>query len=270
MKDSMPSRDVISNGLLALPGGSYLLDAAQAWRLSPAVVLFIFLFPFMIASFGLFTALLGKESYKWFTGEDGLAENLQVALYLAALVLAILISIRLWRSGERFIAILYAALCLALFFMVGEEISWGQRIFGWETSESLAAINKQDETTVHNIITVATAFKWAQLMVGAYGTILPLALLHWRIPKRFQKLASALIPHYSLILYFALLFLWRIYRNLFEAPQEYSFAISEFNEVLELILAVGLFAFMIFQLRQEKAKRNQNGESNSTPEGRFS
>lgn len=37
------------------------------------------------------------------------------------------------------------------FFGAGEEISWGQRIFGWETSEAMKQINRQDETTIHNI-----------------------------------------------------------------------------------------------------------------------
>jgi hypothetical protein len=32
-----------------------------------------------------------------------------------------------------------------------EEISWGQRIFGWETPMYLAKINEQKETNIHNI-----------------------------------------------------------------------------------------------------------------------
>jgi hypothetical protein len=46
-----------------------------------------------------------------------------------------------------------ALLCLAalFFFAGGEEISWGQRIFGLETPEALKEVNKQKEITVHNI-----------------------------------------------------------------------------------------------------------------------
>ena len=42
---------------------------------------------------------------------------------------------------------------VGLFYIVcaGEEISWGQRVFGWETSEAFAAINEQQETNLHNI-----------------------------------------------------------------------------------------------------------------------
>ena len=42
---------------------------------------------------------------------------------------------------------------LALFYIVcaGEEISWGQRIFGWETPAGYAELNEQGETNLHNL-----------------------------------------------------------------------------------------------------------------------
>lgn len=38
-----------------------------------------------------------------------------------------------------------------LFLMGGEEISWGQRLFGWGTPGALSSANKQDETNLHNL-----------------------------------------------------------------------------------------------------------------------
>ncbi len=46
-----------------------------------------------------------------------------------------------------------AVLVLVLIVMIGEEISWGQRIFGWETPADYAVINKQGETNLHNLYT---------------------------------------------------------------------------------------------------------------------
>ena len=42
---------------------------------------------------------------------------------------------------------------LGLFYLVcaGEEISWGQRVFGWETPEKFAEMNEQGETNLHNL-----------------------------------------------------------------------------------------------------------------------
>jgi hypothetical protein len=40
-----------------------------------------------------------------------------------------------------------------LFFLgAGEEVSWGQRIFGWESGEFFMENNKQMETNFHNLV----------------------------------------------------------------------------------------------------------------------
>ncbi len=210
------------------------------------------LFPVVIALMGASTALLGKEAYIWFTGEDRFAESLQALFYVLTFGLSLVVARRQQRAGEKLIALLYLGLCLAMFFMIGEELSWGQRIFGWETANSLAEMNKQEETNLHNIYGVGSTFKWVQMLVGAYGAILPLVVLRWSPPARFRKLASAIVPPYSLVLYFLPLFLWRLYRNLLDPPKEFYFVVAEYNEVMELILAVGLFLFVIFQLRRIK------------------
>lgn len=229
-----------------------LADGTKAWDLPAKMVAILCLFPIVVALVGAGTALLGKEAYVWFTGEDRFAESLQVLLYLLTFGLSLVVARRQQRAGEKVIALLYLGLCLAMFFMIGEELSWGQRIFGWETANSLADVNKQDETNLHNIYGVGSTFKWIQMLVGAYGAILPLVVLRWPPPARFQKLAAAVIPHYSLILYFLPLFLWRLYRNLLEPPKALYFVVAEYNEVMELILAIGLFLFLIFQLRRSK------------------
>jgi hypothetical protein len=231
----------------------FLTDAAKAWNLSPKMIAVLCVAPFVVALIGVITGLIGKDLYKWFTQEDGFAESMQVVFYSGALVLGIIATRRLWRGEERGIAFLYMALCFGLFFLIGEELSWGQRIFGWGTAGSFAGINKQEETNLHNVYGVGAAFKWIQLLVGAYGTILPLVFLRWSAPARFKKMISMVIPHYTLIPYFSLLFVWRIYRDFAEAPEKYYFAISEYNEVMELVLSMGMFLFMVFQLRRLKS-----------------
>lgn len=227
-----------------------LADSARAWRLPPKIVVFIWLLPLIIASMGPVAALLGKDAYKWLTAEDGFAETVQIFFYSIALVLGLIIAVRQWRRGEKLIAFLYLVLCFGLLFLIGEELSWGQRLFGWESSATFADFNKQQETNLHNIYGVGSTFKWVQLVVGAYGTILPLVVLRWNVPDRFEELAASIIPHYSLILYFLPLFIWRIFRNLVEVPDDLYFVVAEYNEVLELVLAIGLFLFMIFQIRR--------------------
>ncbi len=44
----------------------------------------------------------------------------------------------------------FVAVSIAFFFVAGEEISWGQRILGLETPPEYAAVNTQNELTIHN------------------------------------------------------------------------------------------------------------------------
>jgi hypothetical protein len=76
--------------------------------------------------------------------------------------------------------------------------------------------------------------------------------------KRHEDILVNVIPHHTLIPFFAPLFAWRIYRNFFEEPVKYYFFIAEFNEVIELILSVGMALFMAFQYRRLKANQELN------------
>ena len=43
------------------------------------------------------------------------------------------------------------AVILGCVYFAGEELSWGQHLFGWSTPEYLGAVNEQQETNAHNI-----------------------------------------------------------------------------------------------------------------------
>jgi hypothetical protein len=231
----------------------FLTDGANAWNVSPKMIAALWAVPFIVALTGVLAGLINKDLYKWFTREDGFAESLQVLFYSIALVLSIVILRRLWTRGQRGIALLYLGVCFGLLFLIGEELSWGQRLVGWTTPGSFASVNKQEETNLHNVFGVGATFKWIQLLVGAYGTILPLIVLRWAPPARLQKLISMVVPHHTLIPYFAFIFVWRIFRNTVEVPKRYYFAVAEYNEVMELILAMGIFFFMVYQIRRLKS-----------------
>ncbi len=94
---------------------------------------------------------------EYFTDEDSWIENMSA---LAFLVAAVLFFLCFWRSkgnGNNLWKfktsrnLVYLGLGLLFFVAFGEEISWGQRIFGWATPESLAEVNYQQETNIHNL-----------------------------------------------------------------------------------------------------------------------
>ncbi len=52
---------------------------------------------------------------------------------------------------DKLAVIWIACTTLGCFYIGGEEISWGQWLFFWETPETFLAINDQQETNIHNI-----------------------------------------------------------------------------------------------------------------------
>jgi hypothetical protein len=83
-------------------------------------------------------------------GELGLVENLTVLLLLAA-TLGSLYLIRHYRKVLHLVPRLFLLIwSLGCIYFAGEEASWGQHWFSWETGEYFAAINDQNETNFHN------------------------------------------------------------------------------------------------------------------------
>jgi len=88
--------------------------------------------------------------------EDHLYENIQACgdLFVSLVFLFLFIKDK---SGNDFYKlhtrknIFFISLALIFFFGFGEEISWGQRIFNWSTPDSVAQINEQHETNIHNL-----------------------------------------------------------------------------------------------------------------------
>ena len=94
---------------------------------------------------------------------------------------------------------------IVLFVMVGEELSWGQRIFGWATPDSFASINEQSETNLHNL---ATQVFQNTLYFG--GWLLLIGLAFWRqslagLLQQFKPLRflSGWLPPIAFVLIFA-------------------------------------------------------------------
>lgn len=91
------------------------------------------------------------------TKEDGLYENAGAVLLLLTSIGFFILAIHpkyfvnntnTTKYPERKY---FLVLALMLFVAFGEEISWGQRIFNFETPEAIKAINIQKEFNIHNL-----------------------------------------------------------------------------------------------------------------------
>ena len=81
--------------------------------------------------------------------EDGLIEYASALLLIGAAALAAAVALK--GSGRRTLRGFHAFLALLFLVMCGEEISWGQRIIGFGTPESIEELNVQQEVNFHNM-----------------------------------------------------------------------------------------------------------------------
>lgn len=81
------------------------------------------------------------------TTEQGLLEQSQNLILFISLLLAIE---GLIRADTRLLRIWLGIVVAGLVYLFGEEISWGQHYFNWETGGIFAHFNDQGETNFHN------------------------------------------------------------------------------------------------------------------------
>jgi len=93
----------------------------------------------------------GRRFYDWLTSENRPVEMATFILALAAAFMAVRLAAALFRRRARVAGAFYCLFALGMFFIGMEEISWGQQLFGWETPAAWGEVNKQKETTLHNL-----------------------------------------------------------------------------------------------------------------------
>jgi len=66
---------------------------------------------------------------------------------------------------------------LSCFYIAGEEMTWGQHFFHWNTPEYWAAVNRQEETNLHNTYAIFDKWPRAILELGVLigGILIPVA-----------------------------------------------------------------------------------------------
>ena len=218
-------------------------EAADRWRVRPSVAYAIFVLPVVG---GLLVALsrASKPLFKGITGEDRLLEYAQFGLYLATAVLALLVAHALWRSDHPLAALAYLGLAVGALFVAGEEIAWGQRIFDFDTPESLERINDQLETTTHNIGPVQNAFNGVVFVASLYGCSAP--WLWSRGGRQRWSRQSLFVPPLFLTGLFAIDVVYRLVRWIF-VPE--GFTATEYGEWPEFCFAFALGTFVLLNLR---------------------
>ena len=212
----------------------------------------------LVVLLGMYAALLLPDDViSWLLKEERPLEGVGAV----GLLLASIFSFLLWRrerrtGGFRWLTLSYLGLAIVFFVAFGEEISWGQRILGIETPESLEGINDQGETNLHNLSTSKTNALF-QIFWLVMGVLIPLAALYEPARRRLARLVP-ILPVALAIVFLANQFVIKVADEIFEAhPGLYegtkysvSYGLYEIKEsVVQIAFAAGFWLLYRAQTR---------------------
>lgn len=202
---------------------------------------------FIIAGF----AAVYVHSPDWYLlliREDGISEDIQAAAYFLASTIGVATAVRVRKLKQKYIYWLFIMFALGTLIIGFEEISWGQRIFGFKTPDVIAVSNTQTEFTAHNIRSVEQHLPKIVIIVGLCAA---LAWIFIRNPnENTTDVRRFITPDWYLSLYFILISAFNIYRYYIKSPDMHYLVHEEIGfwrhqEVFELLIALGLLFFAL-------------------------
>lgn len=171
-----------------------LADAPPSDRISPLWWLWV---PLAWVAVLFWASEQGRDFFDaWFNNETtGLLELTQAATAFAAFLVALSTLRRAARREPRWLLLWVLAATLCCLYVAGEEISWGQHLFGWLTPDSWGLYNDQNETNLHNVTAWLDQKPRHLLSAGTIvgGILIPLYAL-WRPRIRDSRLGVILPP----------------------------------------------------------------------------
>ena len=136
----------------------------------------------LIAAYWLIYAVDPDWHRRCLRGEDHGVEWLTAAGFATASLITAL-AFRFRARMGRWSRFYLAGLALFFFVCFGEEISWGQRIFGFATPDAITAVNEQHEFNAHNLhLEGFSPLAAVSLLLTGFGVAAPVALALARRP----------------------------------------------------------------------------------------
>lgn len=181
---------------------------------------------------------LEESAMAWIGDEDNFFEWLTSLSFLASAVLSFMFFARKRN-------VFFLLLGLVFFVGFGEEISWGQRLIGYGTPDSLLAINEQKEFNFHNIMTWEVNFIF-KVFTLAFGIALPLLVYHFKGISRLTERFGLPVPPVTIGIFFMID--WFVFKfTVSVLPQGYTpkyyFSATEIYEFITSFILVAIFYF---------------------------
>jgi uncharacterized protein YjbI with pentapeptide repeats len=207
-------------------------------------------------------------SYSVFFKEDGLFENATSFFYFLSFFFSVLISYIFFKTDKKIFGKLYLIFGIVFLIVGFEEISWGQRIFDFETPDVFYG-NLQNELNLHNFVQGKSTL-WVFAAIGFFGGF---AWLFFPKKKNisYNSFVRYFIPKWFLSIFFIPVFFFMVlvlYNSLNEFEHFISINIfsSHSHEFYEFLLSAGVFLFVFSVFFKLKFIELKNIESENKRE----
>jgi hypothetical protein len=149
----------------------------------------------LIYAFGIYFANTNKPYFDdVYTREDGFVEYATAAMLLCISILSFSRLVILWKKTPLLWKVGTLGFALIFLFGAGEEVSWGQRVFGWESSEYFIENNAQQETNLHNMVVGDTKINkliFSQILIAVLVIYLLILPILYRKVTAIKKLTNS-------------------------------------------------------------------------------
>ena len=211
-------------------------------------------FPIALALFLLCLILFFPHLIKPMISREGGFVELATPLLLMPAVIFGMMSLRFSsRLPARWLVGWIFLVTAASFYFAGEELSWGQQLYHWETPEQISELNDQDETNIHNISS------WfdqkprilLELWVLIGGVIIPLAYRGRSICLQVTDWRYWFWPHFVCLPAASLAIIVKLPERYHDLGGELPYTlVLRYSELQELFFAVFLALYLVSMHRK--------------------
>lgn len=153
----------------------------RAWSLTEKLILLLVVL-MLVTGFVLFYT--NRDLFVRYTYEDGLIEWLTVLGLLLGSAICVYRFATLLKKKSWIFLLITLLLGIMLFVVAGEEVSWGQRIFGIQSSEFFTKNNLQKETNFHNMVVDGVKIN---KVIFTFGLIAALGIFLIVLPLLYRR-----------------------------------------------------------------------------------
>lgn len=123
---------------------------------------------------------------EWVTPESRILETAQFIMMVIGFAIAVQLLLDPFVRQRPLVLSLTIIAALACFYIAGEEVSWGQHIFYWETPHLVSDVNSDGEFSIHNMNKAFERIPRALLGLGVLigGLVIPLVCYFDSRPRK--------------------------------------------------------------------------------------